>query len=591
MTIRAGNRGAPQGLLDKELRVYRIPPLTSGVQTRISARNIPANASPDLVNVDLDDPDCPSVRDGYSEILCGVGGMQEGTLRISGMSYFNEDPQSRLMIVAQPGENGGVYFTTSPEQLSGWTEARVKRTPEGDVDNKLDVSTDSCKLFQGNGLTWIIPQSGTPIHAMSVSGEIVSCGDDQKAPPLDAADGCYFLNRALFLAREKIFWSKLLPTADDCVNLIAFERDGGGADGGSLSLGPERGGTAVAITPWRNTSVLCFWDTFIEEVAINPANPLQSARRVVEPRLGCGARDTVVQFGSEVYFLDNAFHFRKVSASDFGEQRGVQMDPLSDPIRSILPKRITKKYAHKSWAEYLGDRIYLFVPIDGSEECNACLVWDTSQRIWMGLWQFADTMSCGMVADIRGNGFELFTASADASTSRVFQMFDGSYSDDGASITYQETTRAHTDGLPEHKKRPRWIDTEFNGGKGVEVDISMRTSERDSFVRCSRKTIEESGTSSFPLTFALTFPLTESTPELTVERSDIVGKVDGDMPLYMKDLARPMGDFPVHFDSTGPGCGRIVQWKIESEVNGKTFQRVSSAVASEILNVERYDET
>ncbi|TFG51262.1 MAG: hypothetical protein E4H37_08160 [Gemmatimonadales bacterium] len=358
----------------------------------------------------------------------------------------------------------------------------------GPVNRTMNIASPDAKVAQGNDLLWLVaPGTGLHVHAMDYLGHWKDLGDGNQAPPIGAVDCVYMLSRMWFLAMDRLYWSKLLPTIDDMLPVPkAFDRDNiGSTGGGSINMSPDRGAFPTAIVPWRDESLIVFYKNHIEEVIVSPVDPIDSTRRTLEGRIGCIARESIVQIGDEVYFLDQFGNYRSLRRNQQGAAEGVVPEPLSEPFRGEIPQNLNIQMAHKTQAALLEEFMYVFYPAKGSSDPNRAMVVDLGgQRIY-GPWEFARPFSRISVSDIEGRAYRMYAldGSTDDPAAKVYRMFDGTYSDNGSAITYRETGRAWDMGFSYANKLAKWYDMEFSGGyETCRPTLSLRTGENQEWV-------------------------------------------------------------------------------------------------------------
>lgn len=91
---------------------------------------------------------------------------------------------------------------------------------------------------------------------------------------------------------------------------------------------------------------------------------------------------STVPVGNDVWFLSSKRGVCSLSVAANGKVTAVQQ-PISEPIQPLID-RINWNYAHRAVAATYNNRYYLACPIDGSEKCNAILVFDMLQKSWSG---------------------------------------------------------------------------------------------------------------------------------------------------------------------------------------------------------------
>lgn len=382
-----------------------------------TSRKIEDSESPELLNVTLVDQSRPSKRDGYCEVESGSDAFSPSSLRGSLLAEMDLGPASRLMVAGFPG--GKTYTTRSPIGPD-WEEARVTEDATGAVLRTLDVTSDRSKCVQGNDLLWLLtPGTGTPVHVMDASGDWFDAGASAKSPPPGAVDAVYMLSRMWMVSGNKLYWSKLLPTRADMVpEATAFDQANSGPSeaGGFIELSPEQGAEPVAVVGWREESLIIFFKNQIEEVVVNPADPLLSTRKRLEGKLGCGARDTVVQVGEDIYFMDQYGQYRSLRRNQLGNDQGIVQLPVSEIAREELPGNLNKQYLYRSQAALLEEFIYLVYPGGVSDTPDTWLVFDLGRGTITGPWRMANSMSRLLVSDIEGEGFRLYGLNGDTGT-------------------------------------------------------------------------------------------------------------------------------------------------------------------------------
>lgn len=111
----------------------------------------------------------------------------------------------------------------------------------------------------------------------------------------------------------------------------------------------------------------------------NTTDLVAASTRVLTNEVGCVARKSIVQVGSQVIFLsDNGIYGTQFM--DEYNLRGTET-PLSEPINETI-KRINKEAWDKAVAVYFDNRYYLAVPLDGSSENNAILIYNFLNSQW-----------------------------------------------------------------------------------------------------------------------------------------------------------------------------------------------------------------
>lgn len=587
-------RQSPTGQREEREVGWAQKPLLGGMNSRLHPRFIPEDTAAELINVDLDDPSQPMVRDGYAEIPARATGMKSPSSTITGLGDFFADETAHLLLAAVPGGGtvGGLYYTANPDDAAGWTESLVTESPDGEQDGETyDVGGEHPQFFTGLDSCWIVSGSAVPVHIMRTDGTLVSGGDRVTSPPLGGVGGMWFLDRPWILTRNRIYWGKVLAGPDEVAEASAFDRKDIPSDSavaGFLNLSPTTGSRMIGVTPWRGTQIVLFGTQHIERVLVNAADPLLSRRETLEARFGCVARDTITPVGPEIYFLDNYGEIRALAQTVTGEQRGVLVDPISDPIRSWFPNRINKQNMHKSFALIREERIWFFFPRDASQECDTIAVFHPGRTaalgrpVWESIWLLAHPASHGVNSTIRQGFPEQYIANTEflpgTTKARVYRMYAGTFSDDGEPIVYRETSRAVDFNVPEAEIRPIWAQLEISGSAGVKMSVSARVDDNTGFSVRGELTVPADSKTSYPI-LSTDYPLLSSDHPL-------IGSVDQtlrdgvhfdpsytDYPLYSPDYPLYNRDYPKYDDPGGTETGPFGQFRLQASVTGAKIIR------------------
>ena len=134
----------------------------------------------------------------------------------------------------------------------------------------------------------------------------------------------------------------------------------------------------VGFQSFANDQLIIFNRNSIHTV-FNTVNLSTASVKQVTDEVGCLARKSIEQIGSEVLFLsDNGVY--GISFVDEYNLRGTAL-PLSEPINSTI-SRINQEYASNACSAYFDNRYYLAVPIDGSITNNAIIIYNFLNKQW-----------------------------------------------------------------------------------------------------------------------------------------------------------------------------------------------------------------
>lgn len=155
----------------------------------------------------------------------------------------------------------------------------------------------------------------------------------------------------------------------------------------------------IGVSPWTLNEFLVFMRNSIFYVNVGSnryvtgdALSNDSYVKTLATDIGCSARKSVVQAGGGVFFLsDNGVYFLQPQPASAESMKLLTMaDPISAPIDDVI-QRINRNYAHRAVATYWNNRYYLAVPLDGSVDNNAILVYNFILK----QWESVDTYPAG----------------------------------------------------------------------------------------------------------------------------------------------------------------------------------------------------
>jgi len=157
----------------------------------------------------------------------------------------------------------------------------------------------------------------------------------------------------------------------------------------------------TAIAPWTLNEFVVFMrnsifyvNTGIGRYVTGAALSTDSFIKTLVTDIGCIAKRSVVQADGGVIFLsDNGVYM--MNPTQVGTNEAMRLltnaQPLSAPIDDVI-QRINRNYAYRSVGCYWGNRYYLAVPVDGSAENNAVLVYNFILKAW----ESVDTYPAGI---------------------------------------------------------------------------------------------------------------------------------------------------------------------------------------------------
>ena len=152
----------------------------------------------------------------------------------------------------------------------------------------------------------------------------------------------------------------------------------------------------VGFQSFANDQLIIFNRNSIHTV-FNTVNLSSATVKQVTDEVGCLARRSIEQIGSEVLFLsDNGVY--GISFVDEYNLRGTAL-PLSEPINKTI-QRINKAHADKAVSAYFDNRYYLAVPLDDSIENNAIIIYNFLNKQWESVDTFGDANTTFDILDL-----------------------------------------------------------------------------------------------------------------------------------------------------------------------------------------------
>ena len=214
----------------------------------------------------------------------------------------------------------------------------------------------------------------------------------------------------------------------------------------------------VGLHSFAEDSLLVFNRNSIHLVQ-NTINLEAASTRLLTNEVGCVARKSITQVGNQVIFLsDNGIYGTQFL--DEYNLRGTET-PLSEPINETI-KRINKEAWEKSVAVYFDNRYYIAVPLDGSTENNAILIYNFLNQQWESVDTVADDnyYSTNLLVLGDGNNRGVYAINDIGGVHRLDNRVDGvdrvitqiGGSQLQPNIDASITTRQYTLGIMERKK-------------------------------------------------------------------------------------------------------------------------------------------
>lgn len=362
-----------------------------GLNSRDNPASLPEGIVSQSQNMRLD-RGVATVRKGIQKKT--IGGLENQTIYGSGV-YLNSTGQEIFVFVL----TDGLYsYNPQTEILS----AKVN-FPAGETittQDGCDVVQAVDKVFITRGHTkrpmyWDL---GVTVTVLPTIG-----GGHGGAQFPNCTGLLYYANRLIAMGADH---STTLPStrSRDTVCVSHFLEWNSWSLVDAFSFNEGGNDEVVAISPWTINEALVFMRNSIyycsfgiERYVTGDTLGTDSFIKTLVTDIGCMAKRSVVQANGGIVFLsDNGVYF--LQPSQVGANNAMRLltvaEPLSAPIDDVI-QRINRAYAHRAVATYWNNRYYLAVPIDGSVDNNAVLVFNFILKNWESV-------------DIYPSGFDAF---------------------------------------------------------------------------------------------------------------------------------------------------------------------------------------
>ncbi|XHR29909.1 MAG: hypothetical protein ACFUZC_05010 [Chthoniobacteraceae bacterium] len=178
----------------------------------------------------------------------------------------------------------------------------------------------------------------------------------------------------------------------------------------------------MRIFPFTDSSILVFKSNSVWQISNLTGTWSENAvQSVLNPTVGCIARNSVAAVGADVFFLSRTGVYRVLQI--IAGRLQTSPVPVSDPIEPIIA-RINWAAAENAQAAVFGQYYCLAVPLDGSSVNNVILRYNTVSDNWEGYDQveFEWSISRLIVTDYMG---EKRLMAVDLSDKRVYVLDEG----------------------------------------------------------------------------------------------------------------------------------------------------------------------
>lgn len=446
-------------------------PSFGGINNQFDPQFIDESQAADLKNVTWNKLGNTTKRQGYHNTTADPGSSYPARM----LCNFRADDGTGQLVVEVDGDS--LRYLTSAYNNAAVTPGSWT-TAAGTTFFVNDESDDiHCK--QINNLLFIFNRNDN-VRVMNASGSVTALASGLTLPAYGIA--AEVMNQRLFVA------DKNLITYSDPVVPYSFSRN---TDAIKFDVG--RDSQIIAIKRRRENEMIVFLTNAIEMIVEDVSdttleffNITSWRRTILEPEIGCSARDSVVSLGDDMFFLDDEGMYRKLSRTVDSKQKGVANRPISDLIRDFIPGDVNKNKMYLAQAIIFDNKVYLALPSAASSYNDTVYVYDLYFESWssrftglnVGKWLVSDLSTSGKN--------ELYFTPSDGTGALLYHMFDGKYQDlrpnnasegAGSAIAMQIKTKAYDFGFPASDKIWHWLEVEASGALNASLDIYISVDE------------------------------------------------------------------------------------------------------------------
>lgn len=450
------------------------PPAVSGMNDRADPRYIGQMQSAKLTNVEITNVGRTQKRTG-SHLAVGV-------LGVSGISrallQFAPDDGSTKRIIevdytairtTSVMAQGGTSVMASWLGLTSVSPSSLLLTTQTDPTSTFAIQAGN-KVFIANG--------SDDVRMINTSAAVThyNGGAASHVPAFLAAE--FMQQRLMVVPRttpNRVAYSNV--GSPDLFNIGVNE----------VRFDEGRDGTIVAIKKRRNSELVVLLTNAIEalyqEFPVFQATDLGAlpvvswTRRIIEPTIGCGARDSVVVYGDDMLFLDHEGNVRSLGRTEVDTQGGVTSIAVSEQLGGTLPGNINLAKMYLSQGVIFQDKYLLAFPSAASTTNDTLAVYDMKQRAWAGLWS-GIPVGKWVVSDLEtANQRRLYFSHA-TQFGAVYELLDGVCTDlrisdsasAGTAITYEDRGRQEAfDSIS--LKLGDFLECESEGDSGAAISV------------------------------------------------------------------------------------------------------------------------
>lgn len=427
--------------------VFEIPILdvSGGVNNYLFAGNIGENQSVAQKNMNISKPGLRRKRDGYAQKADDTGDGDK-------MRIWNFRPDSGTQVI--------IGYTA--DQIYKWTGTGnwASVGTANATDGKLDA-------FQIDNFIYFIADG---VEAQEYDGTTLTDEGDTNTDPPKGSTGVAKFGRAF------------ISGVSTNPNLVYYSNQvsGGGAGAGTgqwnrstnniAIKGLGTGHRVVKLINFRQSDIIVFTDRSIWSINIADATPSNWTVVEVHPDIGCGARDSVVNVGNDILFMDQDGNIRSLVRTVEDLNQGVEPIPVSQAIQGHVDTFAAANLDNTAATSF--DRFYFCsVTLTGSEN-NSVFVYDTVTKAWTGPWTWNATNFTKSTVE---GGKEALYFGNSGNTSVMYGYAVGTFTDDGSAIEMQETSKKYSVGT--NRVAKTWntleVTAEATGDSDIDIDCQI----------------------------------------------------------------------------------------------------------------------
>lgn len=430
-----------------DVETYRNRSVAGGLNTLAFPLDIQDDQAVDLTNIDISQPGIRQVRAGMSLV---ASGMTFGP--VLALSPYTPSTFSQELLAISPG---ATYPDAAHLKLWKWSGSgnwSLVGTLSGMTSSTLPVEMTPGLDFNATGGPAVIRITSKMATDQTYYYNGTNLISGAAQPTTGMFPSTYMLNRAFGAGRAgssrgKVFYSDVASFCATGMNSTQSLTLGGGSRQEIVALKAFRQQDLIAFLADRTEAIQVVDSPFLTGVAGSGALSTSAgwSRVVIDERIGCGARRSVVTVGEDLFFVDQYGNVRSLARTITDNSQGTKSLPVSAPIQSWID-RINPTAFEAICAEAY-DRYYIVgLPIDSATSASHTFVFDRILNSWTGPWIGKWQPYCMTVAALDGASLDadknptLFIAGSDVDAGKVYRTFTGT-TDAGDAIVYQETSR------------------------------------------------------------------------------------------------------------------------------------------------------